>query len=153
MGSKAVEQTTHTRTSPRQIDVVFVARGLCKTYDHGEAAVHALRNLDLDIVAGEFVVLLGPSGSGKSTLLNILGGGVDTPTSGRASWRDHELAGANEAELTAYRRVEDRLNLPRRYTGKTGVNCVQGYICWWGSDAGVRRGDCRDALRRAVHAA
>ena len=121
MGSKAVEQTTHARTSPRQIDVVFVARGLCKTYDHGEAAVHALRNLDLDIVAGEFVVLLGPSGSGKSTLLNILGGGGHS-TSGRACWRDHELAGANEAELTAYRRVEDRLNLPRRSSGKTGVN-------------------------------
>jgi putative ABC transport system ATP-binding protein len=58
----------------------------------------------LEIRAGEFVVLLGPSGSGKSTLLNILGG-LDTPTSGRATWRDHELTGASEAELTAYRRA------------------------------------------------
>jgi putative ABC transport system ATP-binding protein len=82
---------------------VFVARGLCKSYGSGEATVHALRDLDLDIRQGEFVVLLGPSGSGKSTLLNILGG-LDAPTSGRAAWRDHELTGADEAALTAYRR-------------------------------------------------
>ncbi|MEW6613095.1 MAG: ABC transporter ATP-binding protein, partial [Pseudomonadota bacterium] len=51
----------------------------------------------------EFVVLLGPSGSGKSTLLNILGG-LDTPTSGEAFWRDHDLSRADEGELTRYRR-------------------------------------------------
>jgi putative ABC transport system ATP-binding protein len=82
---------------------VFVARGLCKSYGSGDATVYALRDLDLDIMQGEFVVLLGPSGSGKSTLLNILGG-LDAPTSGRAAWRDHELTGADEAALTAYRR-------------------------------------------------
>jgi putative ABC transport system ATP-binding protein len=69
----------------------------------GEVEVRALANLDLEIYAGEFVVLLGPSGSGKSTLLNILGG-LDTPTAGEAFWRDHNLATANEAELTRYRR-------------------------------------------------
>ena len=57
---------------------VFRARGLCKVYRMGEVEVPALRDVDLDIARGEFIVLLGPSGSGKSTLLNILGG-LDTP--------------------------------------------------------------------------
>ena len=82
---------------------VFIARGLSKTYVMGEVQVHALRDVDLDIFEGEVVVLLGPSGSGKSTLLNILGG-LDAPTSGQATWRDHNLVGADDAELTRYRR-------------------------------------------------
>lgn len=84
-------------------DTVFVAHNLAKTYHMGEVEIPALRGVDLEIYAGEFVVLLGPSGSGKSTLLNILGG-LDTPTSGEARWRDHNLATANERELTSYRR-------------------------------------------------
>jgi putative ABC transport system ATP-binding protein len=69
----------------------------------GEAEVHALRGVDLEIHAGEFIVLLGPSGSGKSTLLNLLGG-LDVPTSGTIRFKDHELSASNEAELTRYRR-------------------------------------------------
>lgn len=90
-------------TDRRQIAPVFRARNLCKTYIMGEVEVHALRDVDLDIFEREFVVLLGPSGSGKSTLLNILGG-LEIPTSGEASWRDHNLAGADDADLTRYRR-------------------------------------------------
>jgi putative ABC transport system ATP-binding protein len=82
---------------------IFSARGLCKTYGSGDVQVHALRDVDLDIRRGEFIVLLGPSGSGKSTLLNILGG-LDVPTSGEVRFADHVLSGADEAELTRYRR-------------------------------------------------
>jgi putative ABC transport system ATP-binding protein len=82
---------------------VFRAQNLCKIYRMGDVEVHALRDVNLDIYEREFVVLLGPSGSGKSTLLNILGG-LDSPTSGEAQWRDHNLVGASDAELTQYRR-------------------------------------------------
>jgi putative ABC transport system ATP-binding protein len=94
---------THAESSPTPHETVFTARGLTKTYYMGEVEIPALRGIDLDIYQSEFVVLLGPSGSGKSTLLNILGG-LDTPTSGQATWRDHDLTAANESELTRYRR-------------------------------------------------
>jgi putative ABC transport system ATP-binding protein len=83
-------------------ETVFTARALTKTYTSGEVQVHALRGLDLDVSAGEVVVLLGPSGSGKSTLLNIMGG-LDHATSGRLFFRETELTALNDRELTAYR--------------------------------------------------
>jgi putative ABC transport system ATP-binding protein len=95
--------TASTTATRPQRQGVFTARGLTKIYRMGEVEVHALRGIDLDIYASEFVVLLGPSGSGKSTLLNILGG-LDTPTAGTARWRDHDLGHSSEAELTRYRR-------------------------------------------------
>ena len=90
-------------TEPPSREAVFVARGLTKVYDMGEVQVHALRGVDLELYAGEFVVLLGASGSGKSTLLNILGG-LDTATGGQVLYRGQDLTRAGDAELTAYRR-------------------------------------------------
>lgn len=82
---------------------LFRARGLTKVYRMGEVDVHALRGVDIDLMPGEFVVILGPSGSGKSTLLNILGG-LDVPTAGTVTYADHDLTNADEDELTQYRR-------------------------------------------------
>lgn len=83
---------------------IFVGRGLTKVYASGEESeVRALDGVDLDLYAGELVVLLGASGSGKSTLLNNLGG-LDVPTEGTLTYRGHELAGADEKQLTAFRR-------------------------------------------------
>lgn len=84
-------------------ETVFRARGLSKTYRTGEVGVRALRDVDLDIARGEFIVLLGPSGSGKSTLLNILGG-LDVATEGTVQFGEQDLSAASESELTAYRR-------------------------------------------------
>jgi putative ABC transport system ATP-binding protein len=94
----------------------------------GEAEVHALRGVDLEIGAGEFIVLLGPSGSGKSTLLNLLGG-LDTPSSGSIRFKDHNLSGASEAELTRYRRehvgfVFQFYNLIPALTARENVSLV-----------------------------
>ncbi|WP_084267496.1 ABC transporter ATP-binding protein [Azohydromonas lata] len=82
---------------------VFHARGLCKTYGAGAVEVRALRDVDLDIACGEFIVLLGPSGSGKSTLLNILGG-LDVASAGELRFGTLDLTRADEATLTDYRR-------------------------------------------------
>ncbi len=84
-------------------DTVFRARGVTKIYHMGEVDVHALRGIDLDLFAHEFVVLLGPSGSGQSTLLNILGG-LDVPSSGEVLYLDHNLTAAGERALTQFRR-------------------------------------------------
>lgn len=84
-------------------EIVFQTRGLTKVYDMGEVQVHALRGIDLELYAGELVVLLGASGSGKSTLVNILGG-LDTATDGEVFYRGRELTRADDRELTEYRR-------------------------------------------------
>jgi putative ABC transport system ATP-binding protein len=84
-------------------EALFQIHGVTKVYHMGDVEVHALRGVDLDLYAGEFLVVLGPSGSGKSTLLNILGG-LDTPTSGTVNYRDHNLTAAGDAALTRFRR-------------------------------------------------
>ena len=96
------------RSDASAAEAVFVARGLTKVYVMGEVQVRALEPTDLELRPGELVVILGPSGSGKSTLLNILGG-LDVPTSGEVTFRDHRLSGADEAELTRFRREIARL--------------------------------------------
>ena len=83
--------------------VVFQLSGVTRTYRVGATEIHALRGVDLELLSGELVVLLGASGSGKSTLVNIMGG-LDRPTSGRVRYHDLDLAAASDAELTRYRR-------------------------------------------------
>jgi putative ABC transport system ATP-binding protein len=82
---------------------ILEAHQVEKIYRMGEVDVHALRGVDFELSAGEFVVLLGPSGSGKSTLLNILGG-LDTPTRGTVFYRDHDLSKNDDEAQTRYRR-------------------------------------------------
>lgn len=121
----AAESQETLATSPA---VVFHAEGLTKTYQMGEVQVHALRGINLDLHAGEFVVLLGASGSGKSTLLNILGG-LDVPTSGIVHYKDHDLSRYKDSVLTRYRRehvgfVFQFYNLIPSLTAKENVALV-----------------------------
>ena len=82
---------------------LFRIEGLRRIYQVGEVQVPALREVSLDLMEGEFAVILGPSGSGKSTLMNIIGG-IDVPTEGRVLFRGEDLAGYGERHLTRYRR-------------------------------------------------
>lgn len=84
--------------------ITFRTVGVTKVYQRGETEVHALRGVDIQIVDGEFAVLMGPSGSGKSTLLNILGG-LDRPTAGAVFFRDREISALGAKALTLFRRV------------------------------------------------
>ncbi|MFB9311454.1 ABC transporter ATP-binding protein [Nocardioides plantarum] len=79
------------------------ARGLSRTYGRDEHAVHALRDVDLDLPAGRMTAVMGPSGSGKSTLMHCLAG-LDTPTGGSVTVAGRELAGLDDTALTLFRR-------------------------------------------------
>lgn len=76
--------------------------GVSKVYRRGENAVYAIRNIDLEITSGLFVVITGPSGSGKSTLLYLMGC-LETPTAGRIL-----LDGKDLASLPSNARAEVR---------------------------------------------
>lgn len=109
-------------------ELAFRTRGLTRVYGEGPGAVQALRGVDLDIPAGELVVLLGASGSGKSTLLNILGG-LDRATDGKAWFFEDELTAMREAALTRYRRrhvgfVFQFYNLMPSLTARENVELV-----------------------------
>ena len=86
-------------------EVVLRCEALTRTYGHGATEVAALVDAELEVRAGELVVLRGPSGSGKTTLLNLLGG-LDTPTSGSVWVGDREVTGASERDLIDRRRRE-----------------------------------------------
>ncbi|HET9310568.1 MAG TPA: ABC transporter ATP-binding protein [Actinomycetota bacterium] len=79
------------------------ASGLRKVYGEGDAAVEALRGIDIEFVRREFTAIMGPSGSGKSTLLHCLAG-LDSPTTGSVWIGDVDLTTLNEKQLTALRR-------------------------------------------------
>ena len=108
--------------------VTLRAEGLTKIYKTGEVEVAALQDVNLDLYAGEMVVLLGPSGSGKSTLLNILGG-LDSPTRGHVFFAGENITATDESSLTAYRRdyvgfVFQFYNLVSSLTAKENVALV-----------------------------
>ena len=73
-------------------------RDVTKVYRMGKVEVHALRGVDLEIRAGEYISIMGPSGSGKSTLFNMVGG-LDKPTSGKVYIEEVDVAQLDAYEL------------------------------------------------------
>ena len=78
-------------------------KGIRKSFGDGDNRIEVLKNIDVDIEKGEFVVLLGPSGSGKSTFLNILGG-IDKADEGTIILNGEDMETKNERQLSLYRR-------------------------------------------------
>jgi putative ABC transport system ATP-binding protein len=106
----------------------FHVRALSKIYPTAAGDVRALDGVDLDILRGEMLVLLGPSGSGKSTLLNILGG-LDRATSGQVLFEGRDLVRLSEADLTRYRRhavgfIFQFFNLTPSLTARENVELI-----------------------------
>jgi putative ABC transport system ATP-binding protein len=82
---------------------IIRAEDVSRAYRLGEALIHAVNGVSLEVCKGEFVALLGSSGSGKSTLLNLLAG-LDRPTSGAIHVNGRNLAALEPSELARYRR-------------------------------------------------
>ncbi len=83
-------------------DAIISVRHLVKTYKMGDVEVHALRGINIEIVRGEFLAIMGASGSGKSTFMNIIGC-LDTPSSGEYFLDDVQVSRLNRDELARLR--------------------------------------------------
>jgi putative ABC transport system ATP-binding protein len=127
--------------------VLIQLRAVTKVYGLGDAAVHALRGIDVDIEGGEFVAVMGPSGSGKSTCMNIIGC-LDTPTSGRYLFDDVELGQLSRRQRALFRRhylgfVFQGFNLLSR---TSAIENVELPLLYRGLPASQRRAQADEAL-------
>jgi putative ABC transport system ATP-binding protein len=122
-------------------------QGVTKVYGTGQAAMHALRGIDLHIEESDFVAVMGPSGSGKSTCMNILGC-LDTPTAGAYRFKGIEVGKLTRNQRTRLRRfylgfVFQGYNLLNRTSALENVELP---LIYRGVPAGVRRARALQAL-------
>lgn len=82
---------------------VLKTEKLCKSFSNGGVQQHVIKNLDLEIVKGDFTVIMGASGSGKSTLLYALSG-MDKPTMGKILFNGEEIQDMSNDQLASFRR-------------------------------------------------
>ncbi len=100
--TEALTDAPELRVLDRRPEPAYRLEGVARHYGAGGQAVRALDGVDVEIGAGEFVVVAGQSGSGKSTLLQLLGA-LDRPTAGRVLFEGRDLARASEGELAELR--------------------------------------------------
>jgi len=133
---------SHTDNQP-----LIELQGVTKVYGTGQAAMHALRGIDLYIEEGDFVAVMGPSGSGKSTCMNILGC-LDTPTAGAYKFKGIEVGKLTRNQRTRLRRyylgfVFQGYNLLNRTSALENVELP---LIYRGVPAGVRRSRALETL-------
>ena len=129
-------------------DALIRLSAITKTYGRGQAALQALRGIDLSINEGEFVAIMGPSGSGKSTAMNILGC-LDTPTSGEYLFEGTHVESLSRDQRALLRRnhlgfVFQGFNLLARTTAQENVELP---LLYRGESAAARHALAREALR------
>ena len=122
-------------------------RGITKRYGEGATALLALKGVDLDIEAGDFVAIMGPSGSGKSTAMNTLGC-LDTPTSGEYLFQGVHVESLTRDQRALLRRqffgfVFQGFNLLARTSAQENVELP---LLYRGESAGARRTAAARAL-------
>jgi putative ABC transport system ATP-binding protein len=122
-------------------------RGVAKRYGSGEAELMALKGIDLQVTAGEFVAIMGPSGSGKSTAMNILGC-LDTPSAGAYLFKGTHVEALSRDQRARLRRrylgfVFQGFNLLARTSAQENVELP---LLYRGDDAKVRRTAATKAL-------
>jgi putative ABC transport system ATP-binding protein len=119
---------------------VITLSGVEKTYGLGEIAVRALRGVDFEVEAGDYVAILGASGSGKTTLMNIIGC-LDVPSAGRYLLDGIDVSFLDETQLSLVRRhkigfIFQAFNLIPRMTAQMNVELPLAY---GGIDRATRR--------------
>ena len=122
-------------------------RGIVKVYGEGSAAFQALRGIDLDVDAGDFVAIMGPSGSGKSTAMNLIGC-LDVPSAGQYLFDGVHVEQLDRDQRARLRRrhlgfVFQGFNLLARTTAQENVELP---LLYRGESVANRHGDAREAL-------
>ena len=126
---------------------IYSLQGIGRRYGQNGNEVHAVRDVDLEIARGEFLVIVGPSGSGKSTLLQLLGA-LDRPTNGEIDFEGRDLARLGDGELTELRLrsigfIFQQFNLIPTLTAAQNVEVA---LAPRGLDGDARRGRVRELL-------
>ena len=127
--------------------MVVECRGVSRTYDDDAVPVHALRGVDFELAAGEWVSLAGPSGSGKSTLLHVIGG-LDQPTAGSVVVDGVEVTTLTAAELSDLRlnKIGFVFQAYNLIPVLSALENVEFILQLQGVDPAERRSRSRDAL-------
>ncbi len=128
MVSMYISEGEYIDTDDRKKEVILSARGIKKTFENGGISTKVLKGINLDVIKGEFLVILGESGCGKTTFLNVIGG-MQSADEGVFSFMGTNLEKATKKELTEYRRknigfVFQSYNLMPNLTAKQNLDLI-----------------------------